>query len=272
MNDLWSNVSPQVGQTLGVLGAVLVSGWLVARLARRTTERPTPDDPERQQRVTTLWAAGRRISFIALGVVAVLMLLSVWDVPITPLLAVGSAVGLAVGFGAQDAVKDVIAGFMILAEGQFDIGDTVAVAGVTGAVTDIRLRVTVLRDVNGAVHFVPNGQINVASNFTKEFSRAVVDVGVAYGSDLAKVKAVLEDEIRAIEVDYSDLFTEPGEVQGVNELADSSIVVRAVLVTRADARWQVKRIALERIVTRFGNEGIEVAFPTIKVLGLGDPG
>jgi len=272
MKNLWSNVNPQVGQTLGVLGTVLVSGWLVARLARRTAERPTPDDPERQQRVTTLWSAGRRVSFILLGVIAVLMLLSVWDVPITPLLAVGSAVGLAVGFGAQDAVKDVIAGFLILAEGQFDIGDTVSVAGVTGAVTDIRLRVTVLRDVNGAVHFVPNGQISVASNFTKEFSKAVVDVGVAYGSDLAKVKAVLEDEIRAIEAEYANLFTEPGEVQGVNELADSSIVVRAVLITRADARWQVKRIALERIVTRFRAEDIEVGFPTIKVMGLGDPG
>lgn len=270
MNQFWSFLNPQFGQSLGVMGAVLLLGWLITRGGHRAVERVSPDHPERRQRIATLWAAGRRILFIVLAVVAVLMLLSIWTVPITPLLAVGSAVGLAVGFGAQDSVKDVIAGFMILAEGQFDIGDTVSIGGVTGTVTDIRLRVTELRDVNGAVHYVPNGHITVASNFTKEFSKAVVDVAVAYSSDIGQVKAVLEEEVRAIEADFPELFAGPGEIQGVNELADSSIVVRAVLVTQADARWQVKRIALERIAARFRAEGIEIPFQTLNVIKMDD--
>ncbi len=272
MSDFWSNISPQLAQSIGVVATTLLAWWVIARIGRRAAARVDPLEPERQQRVATLWQAGRRVITILLGVIVLLMLLSIWDVPITPLLAVGSAVGLAVGFGAQDSVKDLIAGFLILAEGQFDIGDTVTVAGVSGTVTDIRLRVTVLRDLNGAVHFVPNGQISVASNLTKEFSRAVVDVGVAYDSDIPKVKALLEDEIRAIEAEFPDLFAEPGEVQGVNELAGSAIVVRAILVTQADARWQVKRIALERIAERFRSENIVIPFQTVNVVKMGDSG
>ncbi len=272
MSDLWSSLSPQVIKSLGVLASVLIAGWLIAGIGRRAAARVDPLEPERQQRVATLWLAGRRIVFILLAIIAVLMLLSIWDVPITPLLAVGSAVGLAVGFGAQDSVKDLISGFLILAEGQFDIGDTVTVAGVSGTVTDIRLRVTVLRDLNGAVHFVPNGQITVASNLTKEFSRAVVDIAVAYDSDIPKVKRLLEDEIRSIEAEFPELFAEPGEVQGVNELAGSAIVVRAILVTQADARWQVKRIALERIAERFRSESIVIPFQTFNIVKMGDSG
>ena len=270
MSDFWSNISPQLAKSIGVVATTLLAWWVIVRIGRRAAARVDPLEPERQQRVATLWQAGRRVITILLGVIVLLMLMSIWDVPITPLLAVGSAVGLAVGFGAQ--VKDLIAGFLILAEGQFDIGDTVTVAGVSGTVTDIRLRVTVLRDLNGAVHFVPNGQISVASNLTKEFSRAVVDVGVAYDSDIPKVKALLEDEIRAIEAEFPDLFAEPGEVQGVNELAGSAIVVRAILVTQADARWQVKRIALERIANRFRSENIVIPFQTINVVKMGDSG
>ncbi len=272
MEDFLSQISPQLGRTIGVIVFIGLTAWVISRGGQRAVERSNPADPERRQRIVTLWTAGRRIILVVLWLLAVLMAMSIWDIPITPLLAVGSAFALAVGFGAQEAVKDVIAGVLILAEGQFDIGDTIKAADVTGTVTDIRLRVTVLRDLSGTVHFIPNGQIHVSSNYTKGFARAVLDVGVAYDSDLAKVKGVLESELRAIETDYPELLVEPGEVLGVNELADSSIVVRAVLVTTADARWQVKRMALERIAKRFQTEGIEIPFQTLTVVGPGRSG
>lgn len=272
MEDFLSQISPQVGRTIGVIGFIGLTAWVISWGGQRAVERSNPADPERRQRIVTLWTAGRRIVFVVLLLLAVLMVMGIWSIPITPLLAVGSAFVLAVGFGAQEAVKDVIAGILILVEGQFDIGDTIKAAEVTGTVTDIRLRVTVLRDLSGTVHYIPNGQIHVSSNYTKGFARAVLDVGVAYDSDLAKVKAVLESELRAIEADYPELLVEPGEVLGVNELADSSIVMRAVLVTTPDARWQVKRIALERIAKRFQAEGVEIPFQTLTVVEPSRPG
>ena len=117
MSDFWSNISPQLAKSIGVVATTLLAWWVIVRIGRRAAARVDPLEPERQQRVATLWQAGRRVITILLGVIVLLMLMSIWDVPITPLLAVGSAVGLAVGFGAQDSVKDLIAGFLILAEG-----------------------------------------------------------------------------------------------------------------------------------------------------------
>ena len=174
---------------------------------------------------------------------------------------------MAVGFGAQGLVADVIAGLFIVAEDQFHIGDVVKVASVSGTVEDIRLRVTVLRDLDGVVHYIPNGKIDVASNYTQEFSRLVMDVGVAYATEVDTALEVLGDELElfAADPEWADRMIEPPQLLGVDRLGESSVLLRAVLTTRPDDRWTVKREGLRRIKNRFAAESIEIPFPQVTI-------
>jgi small conductance mechanosensitive channel len=186
----------------------------------------------------------------------------------TAFLAVGSTVGIAIGFGAQDVVRDVIAGFLILVEDQYSIGDTVTIAGVQGVVEGIKLRTTVLRDLDGNQHFVPNGQIQVSSNLTSQFSRLVVDVAVAYDTDLDEAMRVVLDE--ATTMAYSDEwrthFLEPPVMLGVNRLDESAIDIRLLMTLTSDSRWLVKREFLKRIKQRLDVEGIVIPYAHLRVL------
>ncbi len=238
---------------------------LIARLARGIVNRIAEKGGDSAARAETLWSMLRRVIQILFVAVGVLTVAVVVGIPITPLLAVGSAVGVAVGFGAQDLVRDIIAGFFILAEDQYHIGDVIRVAGVAGAVEDIRLRVTVLRDLDGYVHYVPNGQIAVTTNLTQQFSQVVIDVGIAYRVDVDSALAVFGDELRrfAADPEWSDRITEEPQILGVDALGDSAVVLRGVLKVGADDRWLVKREALRRIKNRFDAEGIEIPFPHV---------
>ena len=228
---------------------------------------------EGTQRVETLWLVIRRVLLITILVVAGLMLLSWWTIPIAPFLAVGSIVGFALGFGAQSFVKDVIAGFFIISENQFSIGDVVRIGGASGVVTDIRLRVTVLRDAEGIVHYVPNGAIDVASNLTQNEVNVVMDVGVGYSEQVDRVIEVLSDEVARFSADpeWAESFTEPPQVLGVQELADWSVNVRLNLTVTPVTKWKVRRELLRRVKNRLDAEGIEIPYPyTTIVPGGGD--
>ena len=275
MADFWAAVSVEgVIKTLGML-LLAVAGWqLFRRAGPAAIERMMKDDgtvhsDERKARAETVWVLTRRVVLVALVVTVLLTIAAIWGVPITPFLAVGSVVGVAIGFGAQGLVADVIAGFFIVAEDQFHIGDVVKVAGVSGKVEDIRLRVTVLRDLDGVVHYIPNGTIDVASNYTQEFSRLVIDVGVAYGADVDRALEVFGDELArfAEGAEWVDKMYEPPEILGVERLGDSAVVLRAVLTTRPDDRWVVKREALRRIKNRLTTEKIEIPFPQLTIHG-----
>ena len=257
----------QVGQSGAVVVVAAVVWWLVGREGKRTVLRLASKDAsgEYGQRVQTLWVAIRRVIHIVIVLIAFLTIALIWGVPATPFVAVGTTVGIALGFGAQSVVADVIAGFLIISEHQFDIGDVVSAGGVSGTVEDVRLRVTVLRDLEGVVHYVPNGEIKVASNFTQEYSRLVLDLGVAYDSDLDTVLAVVTDELASMA--QNDRWVMPLEVDvlGVNELASSAVIVRAVLTTHPDDRWAVKREALRLMKLRFDAEGIAIPFDQVVV-------
>ncbi len=245
-----------------VIGIVLLY-LIIARLLRGIVKRIAEKGGDSAARAETLWAMLRRVLLIVFVAIGALTIAVVVGIPITPLLAVGSAVGVAVGFGAQDLVKDIIAGFFILAEDQYHIGDVIRVGGVAGAVEDIRLRVTVLRDLDGYVHYVPNGQIQVTTNLTQQFSQVVIDVGVAYKVDVDNALAVFGDELRrlAADPDWSSMITEEPQILGVDALGDSAVVLRGVMKTGADERWLVKREALRRVKNRFDAEGIEIPYP-----------
>ena len=248
---------------LAVAVGILLLYLIIARLLRGIVDRIAEKGGDSAARAETLWAMLRRVLLIVFVVVGALTVAIVVGIPITPLLAVGSAVGVAVGFGAQDLVKDIIAGFFILAEDQYHIGDVVKIAGVAGAVEDIRLRVTVMRDLDGYVHYVPNGQIQVTTNLTQQFSQVVVDVGVASKVDVDHALDVFGDELRklAADAEWSGMILEEPQILGVDALGDSAVVLRGVMKTGADDRWMVKREALRRVKNRFDAEGVEIPYP-----------
>jgi moderate conductance mechanosensitive channel len=242
----------------------LILNRLGARFSRRAGEK----NPDSAARVTTLWVMVRRVIIVILFILTVLIILnSIWGFSLAPFLAVGTVLAAAIGFGAQDVVKDLLAGFFILAEDQYQIGDTVTIAGTSGTVQDIQFRVTVLRDLEGNVHFVPNGQIVVTSNFTNVYAQPVLDVGIAYSSDVDRAMEVMLDELKSLaaDPDWSGRCLEEPEMLGVQELASSAVIIRARMTTTPDDRWAVKREALRRIKKRFDTEGIEIPFPHLTI-------
>ncbi|MFP5331402.1 MAG: mechanosensitive ion channel family protein [Acidimicrobiia bacterium] len=268
MEEFFNENGTQVAQTAFVVVGIVVLWLFSARVANRTIDRLEARGPEAGARARTLWSMARRLLLVVLVVLLVLMIAAVWRLPLTPLLAVGSAVGVAVGFGAQSLVKDVIAGFFILAEDQYHIGDVVKLADVAGAVVDIRPRVTVLRDLDGNVHYIPNGEIKVATNLTQEFAQVVLDVAIAYKESVDRTIQVISDELTRLQEsdEWSSMILESPEVLGVDSLGDSAVKIRAVMKVTANDRWLVKREALRRIKNRLDSEGIEIPFPHMTVV------
>ena len=254
------------GTAIIVLGLVALYIF-ISRVARRVIARIASTDDDAGRRAKTLWSMLRRLVYLILAVTGSLALLNQWGVSITAFVAVGSAIGLALGFGAQNLVRDVISGFFILAEDQFKIGDVVRIAGVTGAVEEIRPRVTVLRDNEGNVHYVPNGEIAVASNLTQEFAQVVIDVRVSHRDSIDRAMEVLGDELRALaaDADWVERVIETPVVLGVDALNPSEVVLRATMKVAAEDRWLLKREALGRIKRRFDREGISMPLPQIEV-------
>jgi len=201
--SLWITSAIIVGVTLLIyVGLIKLGGRFVARLQSRS--------PGSASRVATLWVMVRRVILVVVFVLALLMILDLWGFGLSPFIAVGTVAAAAIGFGAQDVVKDLLAGFFILAEDQYHIGDTVTIAGTSGTVQDIQFRVTVLRDLEGNVHYVPNGQITVTSNFTSLYAQPVIDVGIAYGADLDRAMEVLLDVLQALADDPALRCEPPG--------------------------------------------------------------
>ena len=265
--ELSSPVTENLIRSAVVLVATAIAVWLVLRLGSRWVSRSQPRGLETSARAATLWLMIRRVVMIIIGVLVILVLFAVWGFSLAPFLAVGTVVGAAIGFGAQDLVKDLIGGFFILVEDQFRIGDTVTIAETTGTVEDIQLRVTVLRDLEGNVHYVPNGQIKVSSNFTSEFAQPVIDIPVSYQTDVDSALEVMRDELESLARDpaWTEMIKGDVEILGVTELGESGVVLRGRLTTLAGMRWMVRREALRRMKNRFDAERITIPFPQLTV-------
>lgn len=253
--------------TIVVVGVAIVAYWIARIAGSRYVKRMSTHGHEKGARAETLWIVVRRVVLLSLVFLTIFFVFSIWGWSLAPFIGLGTVLAAALGFGAQDLVKDFLSGFFILAEDQFQIGDTVTIADTNGTVEDIQLRVTVLRDVEGNQHFVPNGQIIVASNFTSKFAQPVIDVGVAYEADIDHALEVFADELEKLAADpvFGPMMDGSPEVLGVNDLADSAVVLRGRLQTEADQRWAVRREALRRIKKRFDEEGIPIPFPQITV-------
>ncbi len=218
---------------------------------------------ESEKRATTLsrvFTGGAQIIVILAGI---FMILSKLSIPVGPVLAGFGVVGIAVGFGAQHLVRDLISGIFIIAENQYRTGDVVTISGTSGLVEDINLRRTILRDLEGTVHVVPNGEISVSANRTKNYSRVVLDVGVAYKENLERVIIILNqigNELSADPVFGLNIIKAP-QVLRIQSFDDSCITIRMLGDCKPMKQWNLRSELIRRIKARFDIEGIEIPFP-----------
>ena len=218
---------------------------------------------ERQKRAHTVSAVLQKFATVAITVVAALMLLSELNINTTPILTGLGVVGVALGFGAQQVIGDLLAGFFHIFENQIRVGDVAVINGTGGQVEDIRLRTTVLRSLDGTVHVFRNGTINTLSNMTKRFSYYVVDLGVAYKEDTDRVCQVVREVVAEMQQDdkYGPSILEPVEILGVDNFGESEVVIKLRIKTLPIKQWEVGREFRRRIKYRFDKEGIEIPFP-----------
>ncbi|MBK8274707.1 MAG: mechanosensitive ion channel family protein [Nitrospira sp.] len=229
---------------------------------RRLYEGALPD-PAEIQRASTLTQIVRDVARIAIFFVGVMMILSEMGIDLKPMLAAAGLGGLAIGFGAQSLVKDVISGFFILLENSIRVGDVVEVAGVSGLVEQIELRSIRLRDLAGNVHVVPNGVIDKVKNMTKDYSYYVFDVGVAYREDVDEVMATLKSIADELQADpaFKDDILDPLEMLGVDQFAHSAVIIKCRVKTQPIKQWRIGREMNRRIKKTFDAKGIEIPFP-----------
>ncbi|CUQ65672.1 MAG: mechanosensitive ion channel family protein [Nitrospira sp.] len=246
---------------LGMLFLLAVIRQALARV-RRLLEGALPT-PAQRQRAETLTQVLRDVARVFVVAVGTMMVLSEIGIDLKPLLAAAGLGGLAIGFGAQSLVKDVISGFFILLEDSIAVGDVVEIAGVSGLVEEVKLRSIRLRDVSGSVHVVPNGIVDRVKNMTKGFSFYVFDVGVAYKEDVDRVMAVLVEIAEELRADplYAEDILEPLEMLGVDRFDDSAVIIRCRIKTMPSKQWRVGREMNRRIKKTFDAKGIEIPFP-----------
>jgi small conductance mechanosensitive channel len=198
-----------------------------------------------------------------LFIVAGLMILKEFGIDIAPMIAAAGIAGLALGFGGQYLIRDIITGLFIILENQYRIGDVVNFDGLGGSVEEITLRKTTIRDMNGTVHHIPHGEIKRVSNLSKDFARVNMDIGVAYNSDLDKVIAVVNDTGNRMANDerWKDAFIKPIQFLRVDSFGDSAIVVKVVGETHVLRQWEVAGEFRKRLKTAFDTAGIVIPFP-----------
>jgi small conductance mechanosensitive channel len=220
----------------------------------------------REKRGRTISQLLRSVGRVVIITIAVLLTFNVF-INIAPILAGAGILGLAISFGAQSLVRDIISGFFILLENQFAVGDVVEAAGKSGVVERMTMRVVVLRDLDGAMHVIPNGELKVVSNKTRGWARAVVDIAVPYTEDVDRVLAIVRDEAAQFSTDktWGLQLDGPVEVLGIEELRDNSVVIRSLLKTQPGSQWNVAREFRRRLINRFGREAVETPFQQRRV-------
>ena len=272
----WRELDPDVQRaaTLAVrITLILVLAWVLQaaagrliRLFRGYMARRTAGDE--LARIETLTRVFRNVAAVVILLVAGMLVLGELGISVAPILATAGVAGIAIGFGAQSLVKNFFTGFFLLLDDQIRTGDVVEVAGKGGLVEEVTLRYVRLRDLEGHVHFVPNGDITVVTNRTREYATAVVEVGIAYREDPEEAFAVMRKVAGAMraEPEWRDRMVADLEVLGVDKWGDSAVVLRARLrVVPPIQQWNVKREFLKRLKKAYDEAGIEIPFPHLTI-------
>jgi small conductance mechanosensitive channel len=273
----WSTAATVVLRVLIIAVAALVVIGVLQRLIRLFRERLAQrmDDPEAVKRAATLGRVFRYVVAVVVSLVAGMLILSELGVSLAPILGAAGVVGIAVGFGAQSLVKDYFSGFFILLENQIRVGDVVRIADIGGLVEEVTLRHVRLRDYDGNVHYVPNGLITTVTNMARGFAQSVIDVGVAYREDVDEAFDVMRAVAREMRADpaFGPKILDELEVAGVENWADSGVVLRCRFKVAPLEQWTVRREYLRRLKKAFDQRGIEIPFPHLTVYaGIGKDG
>ncbi len=231
--------------------------------ARQKAIELTVATEQAKQRAKTLGSILRSTSTAVIYTIAILMSLGEFDVNLGPLIAGAGIAGIALGFGAQSIVKDFLSGFFMLVEDQYAVGDIVDVGEASGVVEAISLRTTQLRDVNGTLWYVPNGEIHRVANKSQQWARTVLDIEVAYGTDVSLATRVIKEVADSVwdeHLEKATIIEEP-EIWGVELFGESAIAIRLVCKVEPGEQFSTGRVIRERIIEAFDREGIEIPFP-----------
>lgn len=261
-----------IAVTIGIAFLVMEGGDFAAEALLQPRRDADGTVSEPFSRAKTLIPLGRATLKVVVLSIAALIVMGRLGINITPILAGVGVLGLAVGFGAQSLIKDILSGLFHLAEDSMAVGDIVILKGTAGIVENVNLRTVRIRDLAGNVHVVPHSSVDMITNMTKDFSRYVLDVGVAYREDTDQVVAILkeiDEEMRA-DPDYANDILEPIDIMGVDRFEDSAVIVRARLITRPIKQWRVGREFNRRMKKVFDERGIEIPFPH-RTLYFGEP-
>lgn len=252
---------------ISLVGMLAIGGVIPKIVVATVTRRPEEAEDEIKKRTDTLSRVLVNTAQAVGLIAAIFMILSELKINIAPILAGVGVAGIAIGFGAQSLVKDLVAGLFIILEGQYHVGDVVRIADVEGLVEDINLRRTVLRNFDGTVHTVPNGEIRVTSNYTKEWSRVNLNISVAYGEDLDRVMAVIDRVGKELAGDpaWSPFILTPPRALRVDNLGASGIDIKVQGETKPMRQWDVTGELRKRLKRAFDEEEIEIPWPHTKV-------
>ena len=260
---------PQLLLTIFVLIALRFIAHLSAdRLSRLIVKRGRGTIDERESRARTLSETFKYVSSLVIFVGGGLLLLEAAGVDIKTLLGGAAVIGLAVAFGAQNLMRDYFSGFMILLEEQYKLNDVITIGDVTGVVEHMTMRTTVLRDLEGRAHFIPNGQIARVTNRTHEWAQALFNIRISYKEDVDRVMAILMELAKELQHDpeFSNAVVGEPKMLGVDELDESAIVIKFFMKTHPNKMWPVKREMLRRIKNKFDALGIKIPVPRRIVL------
>jgi len=237
----------------------IIPGRILATVKKRAEE------DESKKRLDTLNSLLNYLLSVTVLGISVVMILGEFGIAIGPILAAAGIAGVAIGFGAQQLVQDIISGFFILIDDQIRVGDVVQTAGTGGQVEKVNLRMTVLRDLAGNVHYIRNSQINIVTNMTQDYSRFVFDIGVAYREDVDEVIEVIKgvDENLRKDPEFQDDILEPLEVLGLDQFGDSAIIIKARTKTKPIKQWRIGREFNRRLKIAFDEKDIEIPFPHV---------
>jgi small conductance mechanosensitive channel len=239
---------------------------VIPRLRETIAERQETD--EDGQRVRTLSRVVRYALTVAIAVITALLILGELGVSVAPILGAAGVAGIAIGFGAQTLVKDYFTGFFLLLENQIRHGDVVEAGGKAGVVEELTLRYLRLRDYSGNVHFVPNSNISTVTNMSMGFAYAVIDADVAYDEDVDSVVAVMREVGSAMRRDsaFASKILDDLEIAGVDQWADSAMVIRCRFRVAPLQQWSVRREFLQKLKEAFDRAGIEIPYPHLTIV------
>jgi small conductance mechanosensitive channel len=269
---LWSSFGSAATTALRII-AIVIAAWILVGVLQRAIRAfririaSRFDDREAVKRAETLGRVFRYIVAVVVSLIAGMLVLGELGISVAPILGAAGVVGLAVGFGAQSLVKDYFTGFFILLENQIREGDVVKLGEHAGLVEVVTLRFVQLRDYDGHVHFVPNGQITTVVNLSRGFAQAVMDIGVAYRENTDAVMEVMREVGRALRADpaFAPRILDELEIAGVERWDDSAVVIRCRFKCVALEQWTVRREYLRRLKHAFDGAGIEIPFPHLTV-------